>query len=267
MAKGKIRRKKSFTFLIVINSFVLIFAVVTIVILMIANLYWMIFIYLKLLYDKGVLALYVTFYVMSAIVIITATMAFIAACTRKYIILKVYSIIAIVVCCVLFVLMVAWIVVTSMFIDKLDKNLEKRFQEYNGEFDRGDASVAFNFMFVQFKTCGIDGADGFANGPFVPQWTHLNDSNFPWPVTCCDGVHGVIDAKKILDKTFSPDDLGKPEHQDIYDNCTKNAYDKGTEKLLKDFFNAILIGVAALSVVVIALLVMGVIAACRLINK
>merc|ERR1712004_145001 len=169
---------------------------------------------------------------MSSIVIITATMAFIAACTRKYIILKVYSIIAIVVCCVLFVLMVAWIVVTSMFIDKLDKNLEKRFQEYNGEFDTGDASVAFNFMFVQFKTCGIDGADGFTNGPFVPRWDH-----------------------------------SLPEHQDIYDNCTKNAYDKGTEKLLKDFFNAILIGVAALSVVVIALLVMGVIAACRLINK
>lgn len=226
----------------------------------------MIFIYLKLLYDKGVLALYVTFYVMSAIVIITATMAFIAACTRKYIILKVYSIIAIVVCCVLFVLMVAWIVVTSMFIDKLDKNLEKRFQEYNGEFDKGDASVAFNFMFVQFKTCGIDGADGFTNGPFVPRWDH-NFSTFDWPATCCDGVHGVIDTKKILDKTFSYADLGLPEHQDIYDNCTKNAYDKGTEKLLKDFFNAILIGVAALSVVVIALLVMGVIAACRLINK
>ena len=77
--------------------------------------------------------------------------------------------------------MITWIAVFSMFIEDLPQQMEENFKQYEGEFGKSKPSIVFNFMFVEFATCGISGDHDFEQLNIT--WNKISSKIFKQ--SCC----------------------------------------------------------------------------------
>ena len=68
-----------------------------------------------------------------------------------------------------------------MFIEDLPQQMEENFKQYEGEFGKSKPSIVFNFMFVEFATCGISGDHDFEQLNIT--WNKISSKIFKQ--SCC----------------------------------------------------------------------------------
>ncbi|XP_075265438.1 uncharacterized protein LOC142357801 isoform X2 [Convolutriloba macropyga] len=227
----KKRNRRAVIFLIILNTFLILFAIAILIVLLVGDFYWKVDLYYDLLDAKGLEGVYLVYYLTASLAIVVGILALVTVCVKRKTLGRVYAGFAIVICCVLLCLMIAWIIVLSIFISDLSKKLRNRLHDYKGEFGHDDVSVVFNYMFVRFSTCGATSGDNFKDENIT--WTKItNFENYTYPLTCCRDIKEFIDANKILDHTFTVEDLQISDHKELYDHCYEHVNEKGTLNLL-----------------------------------
>ena len=95
----KKRNRRAVIFLIILNTFLILFAIAILIVLLVGDFYWKVDLYYDLLDAKGLEGVYLVYYLTASLAIVVGILALVTVCVKRKTLGRVYAGFAIVICC------------------------------------------------------------------------------------------------------------------------------------------------------------------------